>query len=179
MRKILIVITLLITLSVSAQEKSQKFRDRTEYFSISLAGSAMGLGLQLSSPTLKWKYVFWEIVNLEGVFPTFGYYTIGGAGYTKLGYYHYFTQKSELRVSAGFGGGYFFSGNIIDYESRVDPNCYYSPGVCYFYGFYLQPEVSYVHNFNEKYALAIGVQFPLIFPRFFKYPYKLFIGFRY
>jgi len=177
MRKILIVIILIVTFSLSAQEHPKKFRDRTEYFSISLAGSAMGLGLQLSSPTLKWKYVFWEIVNVEGVFPTFGYFTIGGAGYTKLGYYHYFTQKSELRVSAGFGGGYFFGNSPFDMIN--ESNCDYSSGACRFYGFYLQPEVSYVHNFNEKYALAIGVQFPLIFPRFFKYPYKLFIGFRY
>jgi len=169
----------LICLSLSAQEQPQKFRDRTEYFSISLAGSAMGLGLQLSSPTLKWRYVFWEIVNLEGVFPTFGYFTVGGAGYTKFGYYHYFTQKSELRISTGFGFGHFTSLRIIDWDSQDDSNCEYSPGVCKYFGFYLQPEMSYVHNFNEKYALAIGVQFPLIFPRFFKYPYKLFIGFRY
>jgi len=179
MRRFILVLILFICLSVPAQEQSQKLRDRTEYFSMSIAGSAMGLGLQLSSPTLKWKYVFWEIVNTDVVFPTFGYFTIGGAAYTKLGYYHYFSQESELRISTGFGGGIFFSSNIIDWETRVDPNCFYSPGTCVHYGFYLQPEVSYVHNFNEKYALAIGVQFPLIFPRFFRYPYKLYIGFRY
>jgi hypothetical protein len=176
MRKVLLILIALITFSISAQEQPQKFRDRTEYFSISLAGSAMGLGLQLSSPTLKWKYVFWEILNTEGVFPTFGYFTIGGAGYTKIGYYHYFTKKSELRISTGLGGGYFFAMRFPGLT--VEENCY-NAGFCRFYGFYLQPEVSYVHNFNEKYALAIGVQFPLIFPRFFKYPYKLFIGFRY
>lgn len=144
---------------------------------MSLTGSAMGLGLAISSPTLKWKYIFWEIINTEGVFPTFGYFTFGVAGYTKVGYYHYFTTESEVRIALGVGGSYFFSMNIPSLEP--EENCYYSAGICYFYGFYLQPEISYVHNFNDRYALQIGAQFPLIFPRFFPYPYKLFIGFRY
>ncbi|HNW82174.1 MAG TPA: hypothetical protein PKG52_04705 [bacterium] len=138
----------------------------------------MGLGLTISSPTLKWKYIFWEIVNTEVVLPT-GNIIFGVALYTKVGYHNYLSHKSELQIATGVGGG-FFLGSIPRISSDYDnKNCNYSSGICEYYGFYLQPEVSYVHNFNEKYALQIGVSFPLIFPNFFPYPYKLFIGFRY
>lgn len=181
MRKISAIVIILFVFSVFAEEpipNAKNFRNRTEYFSLSLTGSAMGLGLTISSPTLKWKYIFWEIVNTEVVLPT-GNIIASVALYTKIGYHHYFTPKSELQVAIGAGGGYFF-GSIPRITSDFDKyNCNYSPGVCEYYGFLLQPEISYVHNFNEKYALQIGVQFPLIFPRFFPYPYKLFIGFRY
>lgn len=179
-RHIIIVLLaiVLMMLPVSGEEKTRNFRDRTEYISFSLSGSLMGFGIAISSPTLKWKYIFWEIVNTEVVVST-GNIVAGVALYTKTGYHHYFTSKSELQTAIGFGGGYFL-GSIPEITSKYDDqNCNYSPGVCQYYGFYIQPEASYVHNFNEKYALQIGVQFPLIFPRFFPYPYKLFIGFRY
>lgn len=181
MRKISAIVIILFVFSVFAEEpvpNVKNFRNRTEYISLSITGSAMGLGLAISSPTLKWKYIFWEIINTEGVFPTFGYFTFGVAGYTKVGYYHYFTTESEVRIAVGAGGGYF-TGDMPSIDMEYDKNCNYSNGSCWYYGFYMQPEISYVHNFNEKYALQIGAQFPLIFPRFFPYPYKLFIGFRY
>jgi len=174
---ILLVIMFMVA-SVSAEENTRNFRDRTEYFSLSLSGSLMGLGIAISSPTLKWRYIFWEIVNTELILPT-GVIVFGTSLYTKIGYHHYFTPKSELQIALGAGGSYF-SGSILKITSVYGENdCNYSSGVCEYYGFYMQPEMSYVHNFNEKYALQIGVQFPLIFPRFFPYPYKLFIGFRY
>lgn len=179
-RHIIIVLLpiVLMMLPVSGEENIKNFRNRTEYFSLSLSGSLMGLGIAISSPTLKWRYIFWEIVNTEVVLPT-GNIIAGVALYTKTGYHHYFTPKSELQIALGVGGVYF-NGDIPEITSKYDDqNCNYSPGVCEYYGFYMQPEMSYVHNFNEKYALQIGVQFPLIFPRFFPYPYKLFIGFRY
>lgn len=181
MRKIAAGIIVFFIFSVFAEEQvpqTTNLRNRTEYISLSLSGSLMGLGIAISSPTLKWKYVFWEIINTEVVLPT-GNIIFGAALYTKVGYHKHISYKSEFQIATGVGGGNFL-GSIPMVSSNYDKkNCNYSPGLCEYYGFYLQPEISYVHNFNEKYALQIGVQFPLIFPRFFPYPYKLFIGFRY
>lgn len=154
---------------ISKIENVNHLRDRHEWFSMGLSISTMGIGLRLSTPTARAKSFFWEVLTTEAVFPLwlFWYQIAGGALYTKMGYVHKLKHNSDIRFSLGVGGSYFF-GTI-------------EPGVrlLMFGGFYLDPEISYVHSFNEKYAIQFGVSAPILLPHFFQYPARLFIGFRY
>jgi hypothetical protein len=154
---------------ISKTENATHLRGRHEWFSIGLSISTMGAGLRLSAPTVREKNFFWEVLTTEAVFPLwlFWYQIAGGALYTKMGYVHKLKHNSDIRFSLNVGGSYFL-GTI-------------EPGVklLMFGGFYLDPEISYVHSFNEKYAIQLGVSAPILLPHFFPYPARVFIGFRY
>jgi len=185
MRRFWIVLLIIfICFSISAQEISDKsgdksvakpikqekhLRERNEWFAAAISASTMGIGVRISAPTIRAKGFFWETLTTEAVFPTWmGWYELaGGAFYTKMGYVHTIKRSSDVRFSLSVGGHYFFG---TDHTGVVTTG---------FVGFYLDPEISYVYSFNEKYAIQFGLSCPLLFPKLFPYPGRVFIGFRY
>ena len=155
---------------ISKIENVNHLRDRHEWFSMGLSISTMGIGLRLSTPTARAKSFFWEVLTTEAVFPLwlFWYPIFGGALYTRMGYAHKLKHNSDIRFSVGVGGAMLL-GTKGYYGTTFFPLGY----------FYFDPEISYVHSFNEKYAIQFGVSAPILLPHFFQYPARLFIGFRY
>ena len=184
MRRCLVILILLISFSVSAQDISENsagkstsetskqgrhLRERNEWFAAAISVSTMGIGLRISAPTIRAKSFFWETVTTEAIFPTWmGWYELaGGALYTKFGYAHTIKNNSDIRFSISAGGHYFFGTDHTGISTTG------------FVGFYLDPEISYVYSFNEKYAIQFGLSCPLLIPKLFPYPGRVFIGFRY
>jgi len=183
MRKIIGILIILISFSVSAQDVSKEsgdesvaklivqknLRERHEWFAAAISFSPMGLGLRLSTPTIRVKGFFWESLTTEGIFPVWmqNFTLWGGALYTKFGYFHTINQNSDVRFSISLGGAIILGSDdsgthLVDYS-----------------GGYLDPEISYVYSFNEKYAIQFGLSCPLLIPKIYPYPVRGFIGFRY
>jgi len=143
--------------NVEKTKPLKNVRERHEYFSIAISGGFLGLGAHVTIGTLRYGHFYWDIFSVEGFFLL----GLGGAGYTKLGFVENFNKNLELRVGVGLGGG---AGS----------------GFLYFYGgFYLNPEINMVYNFNETVGIQFGFSFPLFFPNMVRVPLKTFVGLRF
>ncbi|RJO67917.1 MAG: hypothetical protein C4523_08140 [Myxococcales bacterium] len=133
---------------------SDDYRRATEWFGLALGLGNYGLDLEAKLFTVRWKYVYWNILRAGGVVVGWSPAVYGGSG---IGYPLFLDAagRHELR----FGLGAHFGGMISDLPSSWDSmNVLNFLDSDIFLGVILSPEAFYVYRFMEHVAVQVGLQ---------------------
>ena len=182
----LLFVLIFLSIGLFAQEKEdentthflnrENYRTKTEGFALSFFGGNYGLGGGCTFVTLRWRYVFWEILRIQ----------ITGAEYfknnrsgvsanakTMIGVPIFLDKanRHEIRISTGFSAG--FSGKRL--KDEVEDFVFSDKS-----NINLPVDVSYVFHKDKNFAFQVGVAVDI--PLWSLYDFFLimngFIGFR-
>jgi hypothetical protein len=142
-----------------------RLRAKTEWVSLRFEGGSYGGGALLSLFTVRWRWVYWEIIRGGGGagMPTHGGVSVWSLGGTALGVPIHFgiTGRHEVRIGLGIMGGLMQEYHYDTPTSYTD-----SYGYTYYnqdthsaasFGPIFEPEASYLFHAASYFALQVGV----------------------
>lgn len=147
-------------LSYSLRMTDEASRTRTEWISLELGsaygegpnGGFLGMGLGLQFFTLKWKYLFWTVVDMAGGLAPGGERAFGFFN-TRAGFPLYFGKRNQhqLRLGLGLGWALYSLSDEVEFK--------YSDGIApVTSSANVSPSIHYLYQFSGMYFIGLGIR---------------------